>query len=94
MAITSVALFVHIVVICAASTREVVANKEFVWYNGKRPITYSLPGSVSPVVTVALDMFKGDMQQVTGVLPQKLFSERRLLILFSWIKQVYPKRSP
>lgn len=66
MAITSVALFVHIVVICAASTREVVANKEFVWYNGKRPITYSLPGSVSPVVTVALDMFKGDMQQVTG----------------------------
>lgn len=86
MAITSVALFVHIVVICAASTREVVANKEFVWYNGKRPITYSLPGSVSPVVTVALDMFKGDMQQVTGVLPQKLFSERRLLILFSWIK--------
>lgn len=71
MAITSVALFVHIVVICAASTREVVANKEFVWYNGKRPITYSLPGSVSPVVTVALDMFKGDMQQVTGVLPQK-----------------------
>ena len=33
MAITSVALFVHIVVICAASTREVVANKEFVWYN-------------------------------------------------------------
>ena len=54
MAITSVALFVHIVVICAASTREVVANKEFVWYNGKRPITYSLPGSVSPVVTLSL----------------------------------------
>lgn len=42
MAITSVALFVHIVVICAASTREVVANKEFVWYNGKRPITLFL----------------------------------------------------
>ena len=74
MAITSVALFVHIVVICAASTREVVANKEFVWYNGKRPITYSLPGSVSPVVTVALDMFKGDMQQVTGgITSKKLF---------------------
>ena len=50
------------------------ANKEFVWYNGKRPITYSLPGSVSPVVAVALDMFKGDMQQVTGVLPQKTLS--------------------
>lgn len=50
------------------------ANKEFVWYNGKRPITYSLPESVSPVVTVALDMFKGDMQQVTGVLPQKTLS--------------------
>ena len=81
MAITSVALFVHIVVICAASTREVVANKEFVWYNGKRPITYSLPGSVSPVVTVALDMFKGDMQQVDGVTyhQKKLFSETAVI---------------
>lgn len=74
MAIASVALFVHVVVVCAASTREVAANKEFVWYNGKRPVTYSLPESVSPVVTVALDMFKGDMQQVTGVLPQKTLS--------------------
>ena len=49
----------HIVVICAASTREVVTSiKNLFGTNGKRPITYSpLPGSVSPVVTVALDMF-------------------------------------
>lgn len=44
---------------------------EFVWYNGKQAITYSVSKSVSPVVTVALDMFIGDMKQVTGVLPQK-----------------------
>lgn len=44
----------------------------FVWYNGQQAISYSLSKSVSPVVTVALDMFVGDMQQVTGKTPQKV----------------------
>ena len=63
----SVFLFGNRIVCTAANHNE----GEFVWYNGKQAITYSVSKSVSPVVTVALDMFTGDMKQVTGVLPQK-----------------------
>ena len=63
----SVFLFGNRIVCIAANHNE----GEFVWYNGKQAITYSVSKSVSPVVTVALDMFTGDMKQVTGVLPQK-----------------------
>ena len=55
-------------IVCTAANHN---EGEFVWYNGKQAITYSVSKSVSPVVTVALDMFTGDMKQVTGVLPQK-----------------------
>ena len=55
-------------IVCTAATHN---EGEFVWYNGKQAITYSVSKSVSPVVTIALDMFTGDMKQVTGVLPQK-----------------------
>lgn len=44
---------------------------EFVWYNGKQAVTYTLPKQVSPVVTVAMEMFAGDMRQVTGQMPEK-----------------------
>ena len=40
-----------------------------VWFDGKTPITYSVPKNVDPVVKVALDMWKSDMQQVTGMMP-------------------------
>ena len=63
----SVFLFGNPIVCTAANHNE----GEFVWYNGKQAITYSVSKSVSPVVTIALDMFTGDMKQVTGVLPQK-----------------------
>lgn len=63
----SVFLFGNRIVCTAANHNE----GEFVWYNGKQAITYSVSKSVSPVVTIALDMFTGDMKQVTGVLPQK-----------------------
>lgn len=63
----SIFLFGNRIVCTAANHNE----GEFVWYNGKQAITYSVSKSVSPVVTVALDMFTGDMKQVTGVLPQK-----------------------
>lgn len=46
-------------------------SNDFVWYNGKEAITYSLTNTPSPVVTVALKMFTDDLNQVTGVLPQK-----------------------
>lgn len=42
---------------------------DFVWFNGKSPITYNIPKKTDPVVTIALNMWKGDMQQVTGMTP-------------------------
>ena len=42
---------------------------EVVWFDGKVPITYRLPRKVEPVVKMALDMWKSDMQQVTGMTP-------------------------
>ncbi len=54
-----------------AWAKSVGANEEFVWYNGKQAVTYSVSKSVSPVVTVAVEMFSGDMEQVTGLAPQQ-----------------------
>lgn len=46
-----------------------MAKAQVVWFNGKTPITYSIPKKVEPVVKIALEMWKGDMQQVTGMEP-------------------------
>lgn len=63
-----------------AADKTTATNKDgFIWYNGEQVITYSVSESVSPVVTVALDMFKGDMQQVTGVMPQKKSSDTAII---------------
>ena len=40
-----------------------------VWFDGQNPITYSLPKRVAPVVQTALNMWKDDMRQVTGLEP-------------------------
>ena len=42
---------------------------DFVWFSGKSPITYNIPKKTDPVVTIALNMWKDDMQQVTGMTP-------------------------
>ena len=42
------------------------AGKEIVWFDGTNSVTYFAPKKVSPVVTVALEMLDGDLQQVTG----------------------------
>ena len=49
-----------------ASTFCTQAVADVVWYNGTRAVSYSLAGDVSPVVTIALDMFSNDMKAVTG----------------------------
>lgn len=64
--------FTGIETVYAVNKTAVTSRDEFVWFNGRQAITYSISKSVSPVVTVALDMFVGDMKQVTGVLPQKV----------------------
>ena len=42
---------------------------ELVWFDGQHPITYSVPRNVEPVVSIALEMFRDDMRQVTGMSP-------------------------
>ena len=44
-------------------------RSEVVWFDGLHPITYQIPKKVEPVVKTALEMWKGDMQQVTGMIP-------------------------
>lgn len=46
-----------------------VAASDVVWFDGRYPITYRLASNVDPVVTTALEMWKGDMRQVTGMTP-------------------------
>ena len=46
-----------------------LAKSQVEWFDGKSPITYSMPKKVEPVVKVALDMWKDDMRQVTGMVP-------------------------
>ena len=46
-----------------------MAEAQMVWFDGKNPVTYSVPKNVEPVVKMALDMWKSDMQQVTGMEP-------------------------
>ena len=47
----------------------VVTAAKLEWFDGQHPVTYSLPKRVEPVVKVALDLFKSDLQQVTGLVP-------------------------
>ena len=44
-----------------------VQAAEIVWFDGQQPITYCVPKKVEPVVKVALELWKSDMQQVTGL---------------------------
>lgn len=46
-----------------------VVHSEVIWFDGRNPITYNIPKKVEPVVKVALDMWKDDMRQVTGMVP-------------------------
>ena len=41
----------------------------YLWFDGTKPVIYSAPLEKSAVVSVALDMFKSDIQQVTGLVP-------------------------
>ena len=58
------ALTIVLSLLCA-----VIHAADVVWFDGSHPITYSIPADVEPVVKVALDMWKSDMLQVTGMMP-------------------------
>lgn len=40
-----------------------------VWFDGVHPISYQVPKKSEPVLTIALEMWKSDMLQVTGMMP-------------------------
>ena len=42
------------------------AMADVVWYDGTSAVSYYVEGKSAPVVQIALQMFEGDMQQVTG----------------------------
>ena len=48
---------------------EATTPKKVVWFDGQSPVTYQIPRKTEAVVTTALEMWKDDMRQVTGVTP-------------------------
>ena len=59
----------RILLILSAVFSAISLKAEVVWFDGNKPITYSMPKKVEPVVKIALDMWKSDMKQVTGMTP-------------------------
>ncbi len=55
-----------LITIVLAAMSSVAMAADYIWYDGSKPVTYQVNGKVHTVVGVALDLFKSDMQQVTG----------------------------
>ena len=63
-------MFLKRMLLLAVTVYSVAATAhEIVWFDGQHPITYQVVGKTDPVVTIALQMFADDMQQVTGLKP-------------------------
>ena len=58
-----------------------VQAAEIVWFDGQQPITYCVSKKVEPVVKVALELWKSDMQQVTGLEPVMINASKSKIIL-------------
>ena len=68
--IITLCLLTVITTIEAQRKYELGEPHQVTWFDGQHPITYQIPKKVEPVVKTALDMWMGDMQQVTGMRPQ------------------------
>ena len=68
-------LSILLAVLCCGLTS--VADP-LVWYDGEHPVTYSVQGTVAPVVNQALQMFCSDMEMVTGRVPVAARALRQL----------------
>lgn len=68
-------LLLIVVFICS----QFISANDFVWYNGKQAITYSVSESVTPVVDIALGMFSDDLEQVTGKTPRKMSDKEAVI---------------
>ncbi len=42
----------------------------FLWFNGVSPVSYSVSRNADPVVCVAVDMLRGDLEEVTDLTPR------------------------
>ena len=47
-----------------------ITATDVVWFDGKHPISFTISRKVDPVVVTALSMWRDDMRQVTGMMPQ------------------------
>ena len=61
---TRLTLFLTLILVCVG-----VKAADVVWFDGQHPVTYQVVGKTDPVVKIALEMFCGDMEQVTGMRP-------------------------
>jgi len=55
--------------LCVAAVLWSVNAAALTWFGGKGAITYSVAKDADPVVTTAIEMWKDDMRQVTGMVP-------------------------
>jgi len=56
----------NILALCLTSLLTLPAMADVQWYDGQQPVHYRVVGKTSPVVDIALQMFKSDMKAVTG----------------------------
>ena len=69
----------RLLTICALTALSLFAVRaQFIWFDGQHPISYQVVGKSDPVVSIALQMFRDDMQQVTGM---KAVSARHATII-------------
>lgn len=59
-------MIVWVLTALMAMTAGPVLGGELAWYDGNRAVSYQVQGKAAPVVEVALQMFRSDMEQVTG----------------------------
>lgn len=59
----------HTIWIVLALFLQLEAQALVVWFDGVHPISYQVPKKSEPVLTIALEIWKSDMLQVTGMMP-------------------------
>ena len=59
-----------LITIVLAAMSSVAMATDYIWYDGSKAVSYQMNGKAHTVVGVALDLFKSDMQQVTGKMPE------------------------
>lgn len=55
-----------LLLLCALWSTAGLRAADFVWYDGRQPVSYAVPRNATPVVGVALELFRSDLLQVTG----------------------------